>query len=40
METDVSVRRYRAWYAVLPRLYPRLFYEQFGLGMEQTFQNL
>ena len=40
MATDVAVRRYRAWYAVLLRLYPRLFHEQFGEGMAQTFYDL
>ena len=40
MATDVAVRRYRAWYAVLLRLYPRLFHERFGEGMAQTFYDL
>ena len=40
MATDVGVRRYRDWYAVLLRLYPRSFYERFGEGMEQTFHDL
>ncbi len=40
MATDVAVRRYRACYAVLLRLYPRLFHERFGEGMEQTFHDL
>jgi hypothetical protein len=40
MATDVAVRRYRAWYAVLLRLYPRSFRERFGEGMEQTFHDL
>jgi hypothetical protein len=40
MATDVAVRRYRAWYAVLLRLYPRPFHERFGEGMAQTFHDL
>jgi hypothetical protein len=40
MATDVAVRRYRAWYAVLLRLYPQPFHERFGEGMEQTFHDL
>ena len=40
MATDAAVRRYRAWYAVLLRLYPRPFHERFGEGMEQTFHEL
>jgi len=40
MATDVAVRRYRAWYAVLLRLYPRPFHERFGEGMAQTFYDL
>ena len=40
MATDVAVRRYRAWYAVLLRLYPRPFHERFGEEMEQTFHDL
>jgi hypothetical protein len=40
MATDVAVRRYRAWYAVLLRLYPRPFRAQFGEGMAQTFHDL
>ena len=40
MATDVAIRRYRAWYAVLLRLYPRPFHERFGEGMEQTFHDL
>ena len=37
MATDVAGRR---WYAMLLRLYPRPFREQFGEGMEQTFHDL
>jgi hypothetical protein len=40
MAPDVAVRRYRAWYAVLLRLYPRPFHRRFGEAMEQTFCDL
>ena len=40
MATDVAGRRYRAWYAMLLRLYPRPFHERFGEGMAQTFHDL
>jgi peptidoglycan/LPS O-acetylase OafA/YrhL len=40
MATDVAGRRYRAWYAMLLRLYPRPFRERFGEGMAQTFHDL
>jgi lipoprotein signal peptidase len=40
MATDLAVRRYRAWYAMLLRLYPRHFYDRFGEGMTQTFHDL
>jgi len=40
MATDVAFRRYRAWYAMLLRLYPRPFHDQFGEGMAQTFHDL
>jgi hypothetical protein len=40
MATDAACRGYRAWYAMLLRLYPRPFYERFGEGMAQTFQDL
>jgi len=40
MATDASVRRYRAWYLLLLRLYPRSFQERFGEGMAQTFYDL
>jgi hypothetical protein len=40
MATDVAVRRYRALYTVLLRLYPRPFQERFGEGMAQTFHDL
>jgi len=40
MATDVAVRRYRAWYALLLRLYPRPFRAQFSEGMAQTFHDL
>jgi hypothetical protein len=40
MATDPTGRRYRAWYAMLLRLYPRPFRERFGEGMAQTFHDL
>ncbi len=40
MATDLTVRRYRGWYARLLRLYPKPFHERFGEGMEQTFHDL
>jgi hypothetical protein len=40
MATNVAGRRYRAWYAMLLRLYPRPFRERFGEGMAQTFHDL
>ena len=40
MATDAAVRRYRAWYTALLRLYPRPFRERFAEGMAQTFHDL
>ena len=40
MATNVAGRRYRMWYAMLLRLYPRPFRERFGEGMAQTFHDL
>jgi hypothetical protein len=40
MADDVPGRRYRAWYAMLLRLYPRPFHERLGEGMAQTFHDL
>ncbi len=40
MATNVADRRYRRWYAMLLRLYPRPFRERFGEGMAQTFHDL
>ena len=40
MTTNVAGRRYRTWYAMLLRLYPRPFRERFGEGMAQTFHDL
>jgi hypothetical protein len=40
MATDLAVRRYRACYAMLLRLYPRLFHDRFGESMTQTFHDL
>jgi hypothetical protein len=40
MANNVAGRRYRTWYAMLLRLYPRPFRERFGEGMAQTFHDL
>jgi hypothetical protein len=40
MATNAAGQRYRAWYAMLLRLYPRPFRERFGEGMAQTFHDL
>ena len=40
MATNPAGRRYRTWYAMLLRLYPRPFRERFGEGMAQTFHDL
>lgn len=40
MATDSSIRRYRACYTLLLRLYPRAFRDRFAEGMAQTFQDL
>ena len=40
MTYDHSRRRYRHWYAKLLRLYPKPYYDRFGEGMEQTFNDL
>jgi hypothetical protein len=40
MGNDPAVRRYRALYSMLLRLYPRLFHDRFGEGMAQTFHDL
>src|SRR3989442_15234945 len=40
MATNVAGRRYRTWYGMLLRLYPRPFRERFGEGMAQTFHDL
>ncbi len=40
MATKVAGWRYRRWYAMLLRLYPRPFRERFGEGMAQTFHDL
>lgn len=40
MATNVAGRRYRTWYAMLLRLYPRPFRERFGEGMAQVFHGL
>lgn len=37
---NLPARRYQACYAMLLRLYPRPFREQFGEGMAQTFHDL
>ena len=38
--TNVAAQRYRTWYAMLLRLYPRPFRERFGEGMSQSFHDL
>jgi hypothetical protein len=40
MAINLAGRRYRTWYAMLLRLYPRGFREQFAEGMAQTFHDL
>ena len=40
MATDKSIRRFRSWYAVLLRLYPKAYHDRFGEPMEQTFNDL
>jgi hypothetical protein len=40
MATNAAGRRYRTWYAMLLRLYPRTFRERFGEGMARTFHDL
>ena len=40
MATSFAGRRYRTWYAMLLRLYPRPFRERFGKGMAQSFHDL
>jgi hypothetical protein len=40
MATNAAERRYRTWYAILLRLYPRPFRELFSEGMAQTFHDL
>src|SRR5690242_8028876 len=40
MATNTAGRRYRTYYAMLLRLYPRSFRERFGEGMAQTFHDL
>ena len=40
MATDLAVRRCRAWYARLLRLYPRTFRDRFGEEMAQVFHDL
>lgn len=40
MAANVPLRRYRASYATLLRLYPRPFRERFSEGMAQTFHDL
>jgi hypothetical protein len=40
MASEPSIRRYRHWYAKLLRLYSKPYYERFGEGMEQTFNDL
>jgi hypothetical protein len=40
MASDLAGRRYRAWYAMLLRLYPRPFHDRFGEWMAQSFHDL
>jgi hypothetical protein len=40
MARDQAIRRYRVWYRMLLRLYPRAYRERFGVPMEQTFGDL
>ena len=40
MAYELSIRRYRHWYARLLRLYPKPYRQRFGEGMEQTFNDL
>jgi hypothetical protein len=40
MADDRSIGRYRHWYALLLRLYPRRFRERFAEPMAQTFTDL
>jgi Protein of unknown function (DUF2975) len=40
MAFEPRTRRYRNWYSELLRLYPRRYRERFGVGMEQTFNDL
>lgn len=40
MAREHSIRRFRSWYAVLLRLYPRPYRERFGEPMAQTFNDL
>jgi hypothetical protein len=40
MAHEHSIRRYRNWYAKLLHLYSKPYYERFGEGMEQTFNDL
>ena len=40
MADNVAGRGYRAWYAMLLRLYPQPFRDRFGEGMAQTFHDL
>ena len=40
MATNVAGQRYRTWYTMLLRLYPRPFRERFDEGMAQTFHDL
>lgn len=40
MATNAAGRRYRVWYSMLLRLYPRPFRGRFAEGMAQTFHDL
>lgn len=40
MASNAAGGRYRGWYGMLLRLYPRHFRERFGEGMAQTFDDV
>lgn len=40
MGSERSIRRYRGWYAKLLLLYSKPFYQRFGQGMAQTFNDI
>ena len=40
MAYKLSIQQLRRWYAKLLRLFSKPYYERFGQGMEQTFNDL